>query len=261
MMIALPCVGELVEQPVDLLLGADVDAAGRLVEDEHVAVLGQPLGEDDLLLVAAGEVLHGLVDRRRLDPQLRRRSSPRGRPHRARRGRSRGAGRPAARRARRCRARPARAAGRAACGPRRGSRCRAWPPRPGCAIRTVVPRTMIVPGARSGRRRRSRGPPRCGRRPSGRRSRGSRRACSSKQTSLSSALVRQTGAPSSTASRSARHALRALRRPLISRPTISAMISLIAWPRSSSGVDVAAVAQHRDRGRRSRLSSSIRCEM
>ena len=48
---------ELVEQAVDLLLGADVDAARGLVEDQDVAVLDEPLGDDDLLLVAAGEVL------------------------------------------------------------------------------------------------------------------------------------------------------------------------------------------------------------
>ena len=41
---------------VDLGLGADVDAAGRLVEDEHPGAHRQPLAEHDLLLVAAGEV-------------------------------------------------------------------------------------------------------------------------------------------------------------------------------------------------------------
>ena len=56
MMIDLPSRDEVVEQPVDLLLGAHVDAAGGLVEDEDVAVLEQPLADDDLLLVAAGEV-------------------------------------------------------------------------------------------------------------------------------------------------------------------------------------------------------------
>ena len=54
-MIALPSRGQLVQQPVDLALGADVDAARRLVEDQDVAVAQQPFGDDDLLLVAAGE--------------------------------------------------------------------------------------------------------------------------------------------------------------------------------------------------------------
>ena len=40
---------------VDLELGADVDAARRLVEDEDRRLGHQPLGEHDLLLVAAGE--------------------------------------------------------------------------------------------------------------------------------------------------------------------------------------------------------------
>src|SRR5699024_1710754 len=60
---------ELVQQLVDLVLGTHVDAAGRLVEDEDVAVLGEPLGDDDLLLVAAGEVRHELADRGRAHAQ------------------------------------------------------------------------------------------------------------------------------------------------------------------------------------------------
>ena len=41
---------------VDLVLGADVDAAGGLVEDQHVGVGEHPLRQHDLLLVAAGEL-------------------------------------------------------------------------------------------------------------------------------------------------------------------------------------------------------------
>ena len=40
---------------VDLELGADVDALGRLVEQQHARLGRQPLGDDDLLLVAAAE--------------------------------------------------------------------------------------------------------------------------------------------------------------------------------------------------------------
>ena len=47
--------GQLGQQPVHLGLGADVDAAGRLVDDQHPRAGGQPLGEHDLLLVAAGQ--------------------------------------------------------------------------------------------------------------------------------------------------------------------------------------------------------------
>ena len=63
-MMALPSRGEVVEKPVDLALGADVDAARRLVEDQDVGVAREPLGDDDLLLVAAGEVA-GLLARPR----------------------------------------------------------------------------------------------------------------------------------------------------------------------------------------------------
>ncbi len=70
MMIDLPCGGQLVEQVVDLLLGADVDASRGLIEDEDVHLRGQPLGDDDLLLVAAREVARLLADARRLDVEL-----------------------------------------------------------------------------------------------------------------------------------------------------------------------------------------------
>ena len=39
--------------------GADIDAAGGLVEDEQFRAGGEPAGEDDFLLVAAGEVFDG----------------------------------------------------------------------------------------------------------------------------------------------------------------------------------------------------------
>ena len=52
---ARPCARQLEDQPVDLLLGADVDAAGRLVEQQHARARRQPLADHDLLLVAARE--------------------------------------------------------------------------------------------------------------------------------------------------------------------------------------------------------------
>ena len=63
----LPLVGEPVDDRVDLVLGADVDAAGRLVEDQHVRVGEDPLRQHDLLLVAAGELAGDARDARRLD--------------------------------------------------------------------------------------------------------------------------------------------------------------------------------------------------
>jgi uncharacterized protein (TIGR00730 family) len=47
---------KLADQVVDLGLGADVDAAGRFVHDQHLGMHGQPFADDDLLLVAAGQV-------------------------------------------------------------------------------------------------------------------------------------------------------------------------------------------------------------
>ena len=43
------------QRTVDLRLRAHVDAARRLVDDQHVAVRHDPLGQNDLLLVAAGQ--------------------------------------------------------------------------------------------------------------------------------------------------------------------------------------------------------------
>ncbi len=41
---------------MDLRLGADVDAAGGLVHDQHPRLRGDPFGQDHLLLVSAGEL-------------------------------------------------------------------------------------------------------------------------------------------------------------------------------------------------------------
>src|SRR5689334_17329915 len=54
--------GELPDDPVDLDLRADVDAPGRFVEDQHMRLRREPLGEHDLLLVPAREGVRRLVD-------------------------------------------------------------------------------------------------------------------------------------------------------------------------------------------------------
>ena len=85
-------VGQVAHQRVDLRAGADVDAAGGLVEQQHAAVAQQPAGQDDLLLVAAGQGADLAVDVGRAHVQ-RRGSAPGPRPARrpgrgSRRGRS-----------------------------------------------------------------------------------------------------------------------------------------------------------------------------
>ena len=47
---------ELFDQVEHLALGADVHAARRLVQDQHARLLGQPLRQHDLLLIAAAQV-------------------------------------------------------------------------------------------------------------------------------------------------------------------------------------------------------------
>ena len=54
-MTAMPDFAISIEQIVHLDLGADVDAARRLVDDEDLRPQRQPAREHDLLLIAAGE--------------------------------------------------------------------------------------------------------------------------------------------------------------------------------------------------------------
>ncbi len=94
-------VGEPADQRVELARAPDVDAAGGLVEQQHVAAVQQPAGEHRLLLVAAGQRAHraGGVGRPDVEPR-----GDRARPRSARRrGRASRPGRTgAARAARRC---------------------------------------------------------------------------------------------------------------------------------------------------------------
>ena len=61
--------GELVDERVNLALGIHVDAARWLVEKNHLGRGGEPFGENDLLLVSAGEVDHGGFERRGPDAE------------------------------------------------------------------------------------------------------------------------------------------------------------------------------------------------
>ena len=53
---------EIAEDAVDLGLGADIDAAGRLVEEDDPRADRQHLGDGDLLLVAAGQRRDRIAD-------------------------------------------------------------------------------------------------------------------------------------------------------------------------------------------------------
>ena len=61
--------GGRADQRVHLVLGADVDPARRVVEQEHRRLRVEPLREHDLLLVAARQRARLLVDRAAADPQ------------------------------------------------------------------------------------------------------------------------------------------------------------------------------------------------
>ena len=66
-MTPLPASARRAHHVEDLGLGADVDAGGGFVHDQHVRVGAEPLGDDDLLLVAAGEQPNGSTGVRHLD--------------------------------------------------------------------------------------------------------------------------------------------------------------------------------------------------
>ncbi|RMU40254.1 hypothetical protein ALP30_05106 [Pseudomonas syringae pv. primulae] len=54
---------QLGDHLVDRRPRTDVDASGRLVENEHFGVAGQPFGDDDFLLVATGQAVDALLGR------------------------------------------------------------------------------------------------------------------------------------------------------------------------------------------------------
>ena len=58
---------QALDQADDLGMGAHIDAARRLIEDEEARFGGQPAGEQGLLLIAAGEKPDGLFRIRRAD--------------------------------------------------------------------------------------------------------------------------------------------------------------------------------------------------
>ena len=63
MTIALPALASSLTSWMISDFRADVDAGGRLVEDEDVGRGRQPLCEHDLLLVAARQRAHGMIAR------------------------------------------------------------------------------------------------------------------------------------------------------------------------------------------------------
>ena len=64
-----PLAREIAEDAVDLGLGADIDAAGRLVEEDDARIDRQHLGDRDLLLVAARQRRDRVVDAAALEAE------------------------------------------------------------------------------------------------------------------------------------------------------------------------------------------------
>lgn len=62
-------VGELAQQCVDLLLGADIDAPGRIAEQQDARRIHQPFADDHLLLVSTRQRTHRHAHVRHLDRQ------------------------------------------------------------------------------------------------------------------------------------------------------------------------------------------------
>ena len=62
--------GGLVDELIDFVLPTDIDAACGLVKNNHLGVALQPLGQHNLLLVAAGERAGRLVEPGEFDLQF-----------------------------------------------------------------------------------------------------------------------------------------------------------------------------------------------
>src|SRR3954447_3378770 len=60
---AQPIVGEFMHKAENLGLGADVDAAGRLIQDQKLWIHAEPARQQDLLLVSSGKLANGLLRR------------------------------------------------------------------------------------------------------------------------------------------------------------------------------------------------------
>ena len=239
-MMARPWRGEVGDHRVDLGLGLHVDALGRLVQDQHARLGRQPLGQHDLLLVAAGQRLDRLevapepqpqpVEMAAHEAQLACRADQAGRRSP---GRS-----PAGRRWRGSRS-PSPGSGRS--GPPRRRRCPAAMASPGEANATSRPSSCDRARRSAGRRRTARARSRCGRCRPGRRSPGSRRRAprsemSAKAPSRARPVAASTTAPGA-ASRSGYMWLS--ERPTISRTARSRGISSVgavatSWPSRST---------------------------
>jgi hypothetical protein len=54
---------------MNLRLGADVDATGRVIDNQNARLARHPFGDDDLLLISPAEIEGALLDRRSLDAE------------------------------------------------------------------------------------------------------------------------------------------------------------------------------------------------
>ena len=59
-----------IDDGIDFILGTNIDAACRLVEDQHIRLGQHPFGEYDLLLIAARQAFDRLCNRISLDIDL-----------------------------------------------------------------------------------------------------------------------------------------------------------------------------------------------
>ena len=66
-MMLFPSSANFRQKVVNLLLCTDIDASRRLIENQDVAFCAKPFGQNDLLLVAAAQIFHLLVEGGSLD--------------------------------------------------------------------------------------------------------------------------------------------------------------------------------------------------
>jgi hypothetical protein len=61
---------QVIQEPVNILLGSDINASGGLIQQKNAGLKGEPFGKDDLLLVTPGEKLDQLAKVRGFNMQL-----------------------------------------------------------------------------------------------------------------------------------------------------------------------------------------------
>ena len=167
-MIASPRLGELADDIEDPGARADIDADGRRIQDEELRLGGQPFGDGDALLVAAGKRRDRILLLADLDTESARSSRATSSPFSVRDQSDAATGSVQRRDGHDCRRSIAAGSVRATAGPRKDRRRPPRSRRGWSAKRSGLPSSAIVPDFGLDACRKATGPAPCGLRRAGR---------------------------------------------------------------------------------------------